>query len=43
VDLKEIVWNIMDWIYLTQDRVQWQDLANRLMNSGGYHKRREIY
>jgi hypothetical protein len=32
MDLKEIVWEIMDWIHLPQDRGQWQKLVNKVMN-----------
>jgi hypothetical protein len=32
MDLREIVWNGMDWIDLAQDRVQWRALVNTEMN-----------
>jgi hypothetical protein len=32
VDLREIGWGDMDWIYLTQDRDQWRVLVNTVMN-----------
>jgi hypothetical protein len=32
MDLREIVWDGMDWIYLTQDRDQWRALVNTVMN-----------
>jgi hypothetical protein len=32
IDLKEIEWDIMDWIDLAQDRDQWRDLVNMVMN-----------
>jgi hypothetical protein len=32
VDLKETACENVDWIHLAQDRVQWQTLANMIMN-----------
>jgi hypothetical protein len=32
MDLREIGWGGMDWIYLAQDRDQWRDLLNTVMN-----------
>jgi hypothetical protein len=32
IDLREIRWDGMDWIYLTQDRDQWRSLVNTVMN-----------
>jgi hypothetical protein len=32
MDLREIGWDGMDWIELTQDRDQWRDLVNTVMN-----------
>jgi hypothetical protein len=32
MDLRERVWDGMDWIYLTQDRDQWRPLMNTIMN-----------
>jgi hypothetical protein len=32
MDLREIGWGDVDWIYLAQDRDQWQDLVNTVMN-----------
>jgi hypothetical protein len=32
MDLREIVWGHMDWIDLAQDRDQWRDLVNTVMN-----------
>jgi hypothetical protein len=32
IDLKEIVWVDVDWIHLTQVRVQWWAVVNMLMN-----------
>jgi len=34
MDLREIQWEVMDWIHLTQDRDQWQVLLNTVMNLG---------
>jgi hypothetical protein len=31
-DLREIGWDGMDWIDLAQDRNQWRDLVNTVMN-----------
>jgi hypothetical protein len=32
MDLKDIGWDGMDWIDLAQDRDQWRDLVNTVMN-----------
>jgi hypothetical protein len=32
MDLREIAWDGMDWIFLTQDREQWRALVNTVMN-----------
>jgi hypothetical protein len=32
MDLREIKWGGMDWIDLAQDRDQWRDLMNTVMN-----------
>jgi hypothetical protein len=32
MDLSEIGWVGMDWIYLAQDRDQWRALVNTVMN-----------
>jgi hypothetical protein len=32
MDLREIDWNGMDWIHLTQDRDRWMALVNTVMN-----------
>jgi hypothetical protein len=32
IDLREKVWNGMDWIDLAQDRDQWRALMNTVMN-----------
>jgi hypothetical protein len=32
MDLREIGWDGMDWIELTQDRDQWRTLVNTVMN-----------
>jgi len=32
MDLREIVWEGMDWMHLAQDRNQWRDLGNTVMN-----------
>jgi hypothetical protein len=32
MDLREIGWGGMDWIGLVQDRDQWRDLVNTVLN-----------
>jgi hypothetical protein len=32
VDLQEVRWGSMDWIYLAQERNSWRDLVNAVMN-----------
>jgi hypothetical protein len=32
MDLREIGWDGVDWIYLDQDRDQWRALVNTVMN-----------
>jgi hypothetical protein len=32
MDLREIRWDGMDWIYLAQNRDQWRALVNAVMN-----------
>jgi hypothetical protein len=32
MDLREIGWGGMEWIYLTQDRDQWRPLVNKVKN-----------
>jgi hypothetical protein len=32
LDIREIKWNDMDWIDLTQDSDQWRALVNSVMN-----------
>jgi hypothetical protein len=31
-DLREIGWDDVDWIYLSQDRGEWRALVNTVMN-----------
>jgi hypothetical protein len=31
-DLREIVWEGVDWIHLAQDKDQWQALVKKIMN-----------
>jgi hypothetical protein len=38
MDLREIGWDGMDWIYLAQDRDQWRALVNAVMNLR-FHKK----
>jgi predicted nucleotidyltransferase len=37
MDVREIEWDAMDWIYLAQDRDQWRAVVNTVMNFG-FHK-----
>jgi hypothetical protein len=32
MDIKEIGWQVVDWIHLAKDRDQWQALVNMVMN-----------
>jgi hypothetical protein len=32
MDIREIGWNVMDWIDLAQDRDQWRALVNTVIN-----------
>jgi hypothetical protein len=32
IDLREIGWDVMDWIDLAQDRDQWRAVVNTVMN-----------
>jgi hypothetical protein len=32
MDLKEIGWKVVDWIFLAQDRDQWWAVVSMLMN-----------
>jgi hypothetical protein len=32
MNLREIGWDAMDWIYLAQDRDQWSAIVNMVMN-----------
>jgi hypothetical protein len=32
MDLREIGWDVVDWIDLAQDRDQWRALVNTVMN-----------
>jgi hypothetical protein len=32
MDLKEVVYDGVDWIHLSQHRVQWWAVVNKLMN-----------
>jgi hypothetical protein len=42
MDLKEIIWNDMDWINLAEDRDQSRTVVNTVMNLGGSIKCWEI-
>jgi hypothetical protein len=32
MDHRKIGWNVMDWMGLAQDRDQWRDVVNTVMN-----------
>jgi hypothetical protein len=32
MDLREIGWNVLDWIDIAQDRDQWRALVNTVLN-----------
>jgi hypothetical protein len=32
IDRKEIEWEVVDWIYLTQDREQWRAVVSMAMD-----------
>jgi hypothetical protein len=32
IDLREILWDGMDWIYLAEDRDRWKAFVNTVMN-----------
>jgi hypothetical protein len=32
IDIREIRWDVVDWIHLAHDRHQWRALANTVMN-----------
>jgi hypothetical protein len=32
MDLREIGWNVVDWIDMAQDRDQWRALVNTILN-----------
>ena len=32
MDLQEVEWRDMDWIYLARDRYRWRDIVNAVMN-----------
>jgi hypothetical protein len=32
MDLREIVWEGVDWMHLAHDRDQWRTLVNKVMN-----------
>jgi len=34
MDLTEVVWDVVGWIHLAQDRDQWHDIVNTVMNRG---------
>jgi hypothetical protein len=41
MDLRETVWEVVDWIHLAKDKEQWRALVNTVMNLQ-FHKRRDI-
>jgi hypothetical protein len=32
INFREIGWEVVDWMHLAQDRDQWRDLVNTVMN-----------
>jgi hypothetical protein len=32
MDLRKIGWEIVDWMHLSQDKDQWRDLVNMVLN-----------
>jgi hypothetical protein len=34
IDLREIVWEVVNWNHLAKDRRQWRALVNTVMNLG---------
>jgi hypothetical protein len=42
MDLREIEWGAVDWIYLVHDRVQWRALLNTVMKPSSSIKCWEI-
>jgi hypothetical protein len=32
MDMREVGWSDMDWVYLTQYRDQWRGILNKIMN-----------
>jgi hypothetical protein len=39
MDLREIGWEVADWMYLAQDKDKWRALVNMVMNFGFYKRR----
>jgi hypothetical protein len=42
IDLREIEWEGVDWIYLAQDRNQWRAVVNTVTKLKEFHKGRGI-
>jgi hypothetical protein len=32
IDFREIEWDGVDWIHMAQDRDQWRDVVNKVLN-----------
>jgi hypothetical protein len=32
MDLREIEWDVVDWMFMAQDRDQWRALVNTVLN-----------
>jgi hypothetical protein len=30
MDLRKVVWEVMDWIHLAQDKEQWRTVVNKI-------------
>jgi hypothetical protein len=42
MDLREVGWEVLDWMHLAQDRDQWRALVSTVMNIWGYIKAGEF-
>jgi hypothetical protein len=42
MNLREIVWEVVEWIHLAQNKDQWQALVNMVMNLRGSVKGRKF-
>jgi hypothetical protein len=42
MDLRETVWEVVDWIHLAQDRELWWAVVNMVMNLKEFQKRQGV-